>query len=375
MRATTKLYILNRAQTIGCIGLGADEAREDSAMGRGMASNLLSKSTGGQLGVFDPCKSASSSKPSFVVYDAFPPSLNQFLTANTSAFSGRDVLPASSPAGVVRMAGTVVTMLPSAKEVEEVYLGENGIGEVLEGMSDEKRGETLLIDCTTGDRDTARRVSREFKERFGVQVLDAPVSGGTIGAEKGTLSFMVGGEEEAFERAKPYLAMMGARYIHCGESGNGLAAKICNNLLLGISMIGTAEAMLLGKSLGLSPELLASIINTSTGRCWSSESNNPAPSATPSIPTPADRGYTGGFLSRLMAKDLRLALSAASSSTAAEGGKVPLPLGQLTTTLYNKLSAHEEFGGRDFSVVYEYLREAMEGAKAKAEGEEGEREK
>ncbi|GAA5831706.1 hypothetical protein JCM11251_000801 [Rhodosporidiobolus azoricus] len=334
------------------------------AMGRGMAANLLNKTFENQQGVFEADK-----KPAFVVYDAFPKALNEFLTTHTRAYAGRDVLPASSPAGVVRLAGTVVTMLPSSKEVEEVYLGENGIAEGLEGMSDEKRAETLLIDCTTGDRDEAKRVAKEMKERFkGLRMIDAPVSGGTVGAEKGILSFMVGGEEEAFNAAQPHLAKMGARYIHCGESGTGLAAKICNNLLLGISMVGTAEAMLLGKSLGLSPDLLAKIINTSTGRCWSSETNNPAPGATPTIPTPADRGYSGGFLSKLMAKDLNLALSSAHSPTSSP---VPLPLGQLTTTLYNKLAAHDEFGGKDFSVVYEYLKVGMEGAaKAAEEAEE-----
>ncbi|GAA5886908.1 hypothetical protein JCM6882_009380 [Rhodosporidiobolus microsporus] len=345
---------LVRSKTLGFMGLGA--------MGRGMAANLLNKTFANQQGVFSPTE--ADKKPAFVVYDAFPRALNEFLTTHTRAYAGRDVLPASSPAGVVRLAGTVVTMLPSSKEVEEVYLGENGIAEGLEGMSDERRRETLLIDCTTGDRDEARRVAREMRERFGVRMLDAPVSGGTVGAEKGTLSFMVGGEKEAFDQAQPYLGMMGARYIYCGESGNGLAAKICNNLLLGISMIGTAEAMLLGKSLGLSPDLLASIINTSTGRCWSSETNNPAPKATPSIPTPADRGYSGGFLSKLMAKDLSLALS---SSRSPSSPPVPLPLGQLTATLYNKLAAHDAFGGRDFSVVYEYLREGMEGAAKAAE--------
>ncbi|BGP21005.1 hypothetical protein JCM10213v2_009184 [Rhodosporidiobolus nylandii] len=351
-------------------------------MGRGMAASLLNKTFHNQPGVFSP--SEYHKKPGFIVYDAFPSSLNTFLTEHTRAYAGRDVLPASSPAGVVRLAGTVVTMLPSGREVEEVYLGENGVGEGLEGMSDERRAETLLIDCTTSDRATSQLVAKELKRKYGVSLLDAPVSGGTVGAQKGTLSFMVGGEEEAFNRAQPYLAKMGARYIYCGESGNGL-------LLLGISMVGTAEAMLLGKSLGLSPELLAGIINTSTGRCWSSEINNPAPKATPGVPTPADRGYTGGFLSKLMAKDLNLALSAASSPSVSPSSStsssasptsaspppaaaVPLPLARLTAALYNKLAAHDEFASRDFSVVYEYLREGMEGAQARAAAavEEGE---
>ncbi|BGP28215.1 hypothetical protein JCM10295v2_007202 [Rhodotorula toruloides] len=347
MRATVMLRnAYNRSNTAAFIGLGA--------MGRGMAANLLDKSFAGSQGAWGAEAARKGERGAFVVYDAFPSALNQFLSSHTNAFAGRDVLPASSPAGATRLASTIVTMLPSSKEVEEVYLGENGIREALEGMSEEKRGETLLIDCTTGDREEAIRVAKEMQS-LGVKMVDAPVSGGVVGAEKGTLSFMVGGSEEAFAQAQPFLQKMGARYIHCGASGNGLAVKICNNLLLGISMIGTAEAMLLGKSLGLSSELLATVINTSTGRCWSSETNNPAPKATPTIPTPADRGYTGGFLSKLMSKDLNLALTSASRSG------VPLPLGQLSGTLYQKLAAHEEFAGRDFSVVYRYLEEAMEG--------------
>ncbi|BGP44132.1 hypothetical protein JCM10450v2_008355 [Rhodotorula kratochvilovae] len=350
MRPTLMLRHLNRADTIGFLGLGA--------MGRGMAANLLNKTFAGQQGVFAPGKD----KPSFVVYDAFPSALSTFLDAHTRAYAGRDVLPASSPAGVARLAGTVVTMLPSKKEVEEVYCGENGLFEALEGLSDERRRETLFIDCTTGDREHSIEVARRARD-LGVEMVDAPVSGGVVGAEKGTLSFMVGGSEEGFNRAKPHLERMGARIVHCGESGTGLAVKICNNLLLGISMAGTAEAMLLGSSLGLSPALLASVLNTSTGRCWSSESNNPAPGATPQVPTPADRGYTGGFLSRLMSKDLNLALTAAASSS------TPLPLGSLAGKLYEKLSAREEFAGRDFSVVYEYLKEAREGLVAAKEAE------
>lgn len=166
-------------------------------MGRGMAANLLNKTFSGAQGIY-PGDQKGQLPPAFVVYDAFPPALNTFLTAHTRAYAGRDIIPASSPAGVVKLASTLVTMLPSSKEVEEVYLGELGIGEGLEALSDEKREETLLIDCTTGDPETARRVGEEMWRRYRVRVIDAPVSGGTAGAEKGTLSFMVGGEEEAY---------------------------------------------------------------------------------------------------------------------------------------------------------------------------------
>ncbi|GAA6060645.1 hypothetical protein JCM10212_006396 [Sporobolomyces blumeae] len=352
MLPTRILLNYNRSSTIGFIGLGA--------MGRGMAANLLNKTFAGQAGVYnyDPDKP----RPAFVVYDAFPNAANTFLTEHTRAYAGRDVLPASSPAGVIRLASTIFTMLPSSPQVQEVYLGENGLKEGLEGISDEQCAETLFVDCTTLDQAVAKDVANEMRS-MGADMVDAPVSGGVVGAEKGTLSFMVGGPEAAFERAQPFLAKMGSRYIHCGDSGNGLAAKICNNLLLGISMAGTAEAMLLGKSLGLSPALLASILNTSTGKCWSSEVNNPAPGALPNSPTPADRGYTGGFLSKLMAKDLNLAMSASKDAG------VPLPVGSLTSTLYNKLSGHDDYAGRDFSVVYEYLQEGMKGGVADKVGE------
>lgn len=168
-------------------------------MGRGMAANLLDKSFAGSQGAWGAEAARKGERGAFVVYDAFPSALNQFLSSHTNAFAGRDVLPASSPAGATRLASTIVTMLPSSKEVEEVYLGENGIREALEGMSDEKRRETLLIDCTTGDREEAIRVAKEM-ESLGVKMVDAPVSGGVVGAEKGTLSFMVGGSEEACVR-------------------------------------------------------------------------------------------------------------------------------------------------------------------------------
>ncbi|KAK4701646.1 3-hydroxyisobutyrate dehydrogenase, partial [Phenoliferia sp. Uapishka_3] len=342
MIPTRILRHVNRSQTLGFIGLGA--------MGRSMAANLLSKTFANAEGVYTP----GAAKPAFVIYDAHQPAVDAFLNEHVRAYAGRDVIPASSPAGVARLAGTVFTMLPSSPQVEEVYLGENGIKEGIEDLSEEKRAESMFVDCTTLDQGVAKMVAGRMKE-LGAGMIDAPVSGGTVGAELGKLSFMCGGDEALFQRVKNYLDMMGSRSIYCGESGNGLAAKICNNLLLGISMAGTAEAMLLGASLGLSPELLASILNTSTGKCWSSELNNPAPGATPKTSPPADRDYEGGFLSKLMAKDLNLAISASKATS------TPLPIGGMTSTLFNTLSAHEEFGSRDFSVVYEYLRVAREG--------------
>ena len=163
-------------------------------MGRGMAANLLNKTFAGQEGVYnyDPDKP----RPAFVVYDAFPEAANKFLTEHTRAYAGRDVLPASSPAGVVRLASTIFTMLPSSPQVSEVYLGENGLKEGLEGLSDEKRQETLFVDCTTLDQTVAKQVASEMRE-IGAEMVDSPVSGGVVGAEKGTLSFMVGGPTSA----------------------------------------------------------------------------------------------------------------------------------------------------------------------------------
>ncbi|ORY57701.1 3-hydroxyisobutyrate dehydrogenase [Leucosporidium creatinivorum] len=346
MLPTRILFQLNRSNTIGFIGLGA--------MGRGMAANLMNKTFAGVEGVYDPKKQ----KPAFVVYDAFQPAVDSFLNEHTRAYAGRDVIPASSPAGVARLAATVITSLPSSPQVEEVYLGEGGLAEALQELDEARRAESLFIDCTTLEQSVAKEVASKIGALGGAMV-DSPMSGGIVGAQNGTLSFMVGGPEAAFERAKKYLDLMGKRAIHCGDSGNGLAAKIANNLLLGISMVGTAEAMLLGQSLGLAPDLLASILNTSTGKCWASELNNPSPGATPSIKPPADREYEGGFLTKLMTKDLNLAIAASKSTN------TPLPIGGLTTTLYNTINKHDEFAGKDFSVVFEYLRIAMEGGMKK----------
>ncbi|KAK4056127.1 hypothetical protein OIO90_002858 [Microbotryomycetes sp. JL221] len=346
MLPTRLLLHANRSQSIGFIGLGA--------MGRGMAANVVNKAF--QQHVTDPKKPL----PAFVVYDAHQPAVDNFLNEHTRQHSGRDVIPASSPAGVAKLASTIITVLPSSPHVQQVYLGENGILEALKELDESKRQETLLIDSTTLDQAIAKEVAKDMTN-VGAAMLDAPVSGGVMGAQAGTLSFMVGGPDEAFRRAEKFFNMMGKRAIHCGGSGNGLVAKICNNLLLGIEMAGTAEAMLLGQSLGLAPDLLASVINTSTGRCWASEVNNPAPGALPSVKPPADRDYQGGFLTKLMTKDLNLAIAAAKTTD------TPLPLGGLTTTLYNALTKREEFSDRDFSVIFEYFKIAQQGGLKKTE--------
>jgi 3-hydroxyisobutyrate dehydrogenase len=172
-------------------------------------------------------------------------------------------------------------------------------------------------------------------------MLDAPVSGGVNGAQAGTLTFMVGGDGKDVERARPILSMMGKNIVHCGPSGNGQVAKICNNLVLGVSMIGVAEAMNLGIRLGMDPKKLSDVINSSSGRCWSSDSYNPTPGVLEN--SPASRDYEGGFASALMAKDLGLA------RTAARSVKAFLPMANAAEEIY---SAQEK--NKDFGVVYKF---------------------
>jgi 3-hydroxyisobutyrate dehydrogenase len=225
-------------------------------------------------------------------------------------------------------------MLPSSPHVRSVYLGADG---VLAGVA---KG-TTLIDSSTIDPHTAREVITAAAEH-GNPMADAPVSGGTGGAEAGTLTFMVGGATDVFERIAPLLRHMGKNIVHCGAAGTGQVAKICNNMLLGISMIGVSEAMNLGASLGIDPKVLAGIINTSSGRCWSSDTYNPYPGVMENVP--ASRGYTGGFGADLMLKDLGLATDAAKLS------KQPVMMGALAQQLYQSLSA-QGAGAQDFSAV------------------------
>ncbi|MBD1555091.1 3-hydroxyisobutyrate dehydrogenase [Pseudomonas typographi] len=228
----------------------------------------------------------------------------------------------------------VITMLPAARHVREVYFGESG---VLAGIG----AGTLAVDCSTIDPTTVREVAAAAA-KAGVDLADAPVSGGTGGAAAGTLTFMVGGSAEAFAQLQPVLAQMGRNIVHCGEVGTGQIAKICNNLLLGISMIGVAEAMALGHALGIDTQVLAGIINSSTGRCWSSDTYNPWPGVIDTAP--ASRGYTGGFGAQLMLKDLGLATEAARQA------QQPVVLGAVAQQLYQAMSLRGE-GGLDFSAI------------------------
>nr|WP_312508083.1 3-hydroxyisobutyrate dehydrogenase [Pseudomonas luteola] len=228
----------------------------------------------------------------------------------------------------------VITMLPAAAHVRSVYLGEEGL---LAALPDG----AVAVDSSTIDPQTAREVAQVAAGR-GIAMADAPVSGGTGGAQAGTLTFMVGATPELFNLIQPVLSDMGRNIVHCGEVGTGQVAKVCNNLLLGISMIGVAEAMALGDALGIDTKVLAGIINTSTGRCWSSDTYNPWPGIIETAPS--SRGYTGGFGADLMLKDLGLATEAAKQV------RQPVLLGALAQQLYQSMSQRGE-GGKDFSGI------------------------
>jgi 3-hydroxyisobutyrate dehydrogenase len=234
----------------------------------------------------------------------------------------------------------VITMLPSSPHVRSVYLGEYGI---LAGV---KPG-TPLIDCSTIDPLTAREVAMDAKAKS-CPMVDAPVSGGVGGAEAGTLTFMVGGDAKDFDAARPVLQAMGKNIVHCGGIGNGQVAKICNNMMLAIEMIATSEGMSLAAKLGMDPKVFASIVNTSSGRCWSSDTYNPYPGVLENVP--ASRDYSGGFGVDLMLKDLTLVTDAAKMA------KQPVMLGAIAQQIYQKHSADGN-GAKDFSsVILQYMK-------------------
>ena len=265
------------------------------------------------------------------VFDMSPVAISRATDAGAHA--------AKSASEAAQEAEVVVTMLPAGQHVRQVYLGESGL------LSRAKAG-TLFIDSSTIDVATAREVHAAAKTA-NVHFLDAPVSGGVGGAAAGTLTFMVGGDEAAFGRAKPILEKMGKNIFHAGGAGNGQAAKICNNMLLAISMIGTCEAFVLAEKLGLDHETLFKISSTASGQCWSLTSYCPVPGPVPA--SPANRNYQAGFTASMMLKDLKLAQSAAQSAGAAT------PLGAQATALYS-LFESAGAGGRDFSGIIQFLR-------------------
>jgi len=242
-------------------------------------------------------------------------------------------------AEAVQDVDVVITMLPSGNEVRAVYLGSDGI--ILN-----TRKNTLLIDSSTIDVATSRLVHEEAAAN-GRDMLDAPVSGGVGGAEAGTLTFMVGGGDAAFEQAKPLLSYMGKNILHAGGPGNGQAAKICNNMILGVSMIAVSEAFVLAEKLGLDAQKFFDISSKASGQCWSMTSYCPVPGPVPA--SPANRDYQAGFTAAMMLKDLRL------SQDAAQNVKAATPLGAEATALYS-LFDNAGKGSVDFSGIISLIR-------------------
>ena len=290
---------------IGFIGLGN--------MGAPMALNLLK--AGHQLQVFDLVASAVA----------------ELVQAGATAAASPQEVAAARPE-------VLITMLPASVHVRKVYLGDDGVLAAVDPS-------VLLIDSSTIDPQTSRDVAAAAQKQ-GNAMLDAPVSGGTGGAKAGTLTFMVGGEQASFDKARPVLEQMGKNIVYCGGAGNGQVAKVANNMLLGISMIGAAEAMSLGVSLGMDPKVLAGIINTSSGRCWSTEVYNPWPEVVETAP--ASKGYAGGFGTDLMLKDLGLATEAARAA------KVPVVMGATAQQLYQTFSVQGN-GHLDFSAIIQSM--------------------
>ena len=288
--------------TIGFIGLGN--------MGSGMAAKL------------------AASGYAVRAFDLSAVALAQAVTAGCMG--------ASSAGDAAAGADAVVTMLPAGTHVASVYR-ESLFGNAPAGA--------LLIDCSTIDIGTARQVAADAAER-GFAAVDAPVSGGIAAANAGTLTFMVGGSDTAFQRAQPILAAMGKAVIHAGGSGAGQAAKVANNMLLGASMVATAEALLLAQKLGLDPQRFFEIASVSSGQCWSLTSYCPLPGVGPE--TPADRDFVGGFAAALMLKDLRLSQAAAADVDA------DTPMGARATELYEAFAAAGH-GGLDFSAIVRAL--------------------
>jgi 3-hydroxyisobutyrate dehydrogenase len=291
--------------TVGFIGLGN--------MGAPMAANLVK--AGHQVTGFD----------------IVPPAVEALAAKGGSR--------AASAAEAAAAGELVITMLPAGPQVRSVYLGEDGI------LAHARRG-ALLIDCSTIDVETARMVAAAAADaRF--DMLDAPVSGGVAGAEAASLTFMVGGAAEVFARAQPVLAAMGRTIVHAGPAGNGQAAKICNNMILGISMIAVCEGFSLAERLGLAAQTLFDISAKSSGQCWALTSYCPVPGPVPS--SPANRDYAPGFTAAMMLKDLRLAQQAAGATAA------PTPLGAAAANLY-QLFVDEGVGALDFSAIYRLIR-------------------
>ncbi|MGH6689281.1 MAG: 3-hydroxyisobutyrate dehydrogenase [Gammaproteobacteria bacterium] len=290
---------------IGFIGTGT--------MGQPMVNNLVKKGFG------------------VVAYDIVPAAVDAAVKLGATA--------CGSAAGAAEQSDLVVTMLPSSSHVEAAYLGAGG---VLEGVAKGR----LCVDMSTVEPAVAQRVAERLRER-GVRFIDAPVSGGVVGAEKATLAIMVGGAAADLEEARPALAAMGANIIHVGPVGAGEVAKLCNNLIAGVAMVAVAEAFRIAEGFGVDPKILTSVIAKSSGNTWAMEHGHPVPGM---VPTAASsRDYAPGFMTDLMAKDLGLAVNAAREL------RVPVSVAPAAQQLLRLASSHG-YGRKDFSSVYAFLK-------------------
>ena len=291
--------------TIAFIGLGN--------MGGGMAANLAK--AGHDVRAFDLSQEA----------------INKAVDVGCTA--------AKSTLDAIKDADVIVTMLPAGAHVRGIYLGADGIIENAQNGA-------LLIDSSTIDIESARTVTQAAEDK-NLSMVDAPVSGGVAAATAGTLTFMVGGTKTAYDKAQPYLAQMGKNIFHAGNAGNGQVAKVCNNMLLGISMIGTCEAFALAEKLGLDAQTFYDISSTASGQNWSMTSYCPAPGPVPSAPSNND--YAAGFTAAMMLKDMRLAQQAASTAKAAT------PMGAQAEALYALMEASGK-DGLDFSGIMKLIK-------------------
>ncbi|XP_013199964.1 NAD-dependent L-serine dehydrogenase [Amyelois transitella] len=283
-------------------------------MGGFMAANLVKK--GFAVKGYDPSKEA------------------------VTAAAKNGITGATSIAAALEGADAVVSILPSNKVVLDAYLGKDGV------VAHAPKG-TLLIDSSTVDPNVPKQIFPVAIEK-GVGFIDAPVSGGTMGAQNATLAFMSGGRKEDFDRSLPMLKAMGAKQFHCGEIGAGQVAKLANNMLMGITGMATAECMNMGIKMGLDPKVLLDVLNNSSARSWSTEVYCPVPGLVPTAPS--SKNYDGGFKNELMVKDLELA------SGMALGIRSPIPLGAVATQLY-RMAQTRGFGQKDFSYIYQLLKE------------------
>lgn len=296
------------AQTIAFLGLGH--------MGAPMARNLVA--AGHRV----------------VGFDVVPAALD--------AAKALGIPTAAAALEAVRGADVVLTMFPSGKHLLDAYCGAADDGLLAAAMPG-----TLFLDCSTINVEEARDAA-ERALAAGHRAVDAPVSGGVVGAEAGSLTFMVGASEDDFAAVEPLLAIMGRRSVHCGGNGAGQAAKICNNLILGISMIGVSEAFVLGEKLGLTHQALFDVASAASGQCWALTANCPVPGPVPA--SPANRDYRPGFAGALMAKDLNLAMNALT------GHGVAARMGPLAAQIYDTFAA-EGGAGRDFSGIITDIRD------------------